>query len=250
MCASILVFGFQGKVNQHFVYIRNAREGDFTLASEYLKKKYENVKPDEPVVLTNKEKRQNWWYYHKWIVAACAAAVFVVGLFLKDILIRTEPDYRISCVSSQILQEETVQQLQNLLQSLGEDRNGDGKVLVQVDSYVTNPEDSMGYAVQVKLTAELQVGEGEIFLLENPAEFQSAYGLLLLPDGTMPEGEEIISECEYYAWENCPAVNQLDLGAPLYLARRGYATQKETEKHADYLGLWQAMTEGAVPEED
>ena len=73
---------------------------------------------------------------------------------------------------------------------------------------------------------------------------------LLLADGTMPEDDVITTQCECYAWRDCPAVNQLDLGAPLYLARRGYATQKETEKHADYLGLWQAMTEGAVPEED
>lgn len=220
------------------------------MASEYLKKKYENIKPDEPVVLTKKEKRQNWWYYHKWHVVACAAAVFVVCLFLKDILCRTEPDYRISYVCSRIMQEGTVQQLQELLESLGEDRDGDGEVLVQVDSYVTNPEDPMGYALQIKLTAELQAGEGEIFLLENPAEFQSEYGLLLLPDGTMPDSEEITSDCEYYAWENCPAVNRLELGMPLYLARRGYGTPEETEEHADYVSLWQALTEGALPEGD
>ena len=38
------------------------------MASEYLLKKYKDVKPDEERELTPKEKRQNWWYYHKWHV--------------------------------------------------------------------------------------------------------------------------------------------------------------------------------------
>ena len=36
------------------------------MASEYLKWKYRDVKPDAPLVLTPKEKRANWWHYHKW----------------------------------------------------------------------------------------------------------------------------------------------------------------------------------------
>ena len=43
------------------------------MASEYLKKKYQDVKPDAPVELTPAEKRRNWWYYNKWYVCAAAA---------------------------------------------------------------------------------------------------------------------------------------------------------------------------------
>ena len=38
------------------------------MASEYLKWKYRDVKPDEPIRLTRKEKALNWWHYHKWYV--------------------------------------------------------------------------------------------------------------------------------------------------------------------------------------
>ena len=38
------------------------------MASEYLKWKYRDVKPDEPIRLTQKEKALNWWQYHKWYV--------------------------------------------------------------------------------------------------------------------------------------------------------------------------------------
>lgn len=34
------------------------------MASEYLKWKYRDVKPDQTVELTPRQKRANWWYYH------------------------------------------------------------------------------------------------------------------------------------------------------------------------------------------
>ncbi len=45
------------------------------MASEYLKWKYRNVRPDAPVERTRKQRRQNWWHYHKWHVILAAAAV-------------------------------------------------------------------------------------------------------------------------------------------------------------------------------
>ena len=56
------------------------------MASEYLKKKYKDVKPDVKRELTPAEKRKNWWHYHKWHVAAAVvltliAEEMVCGLF-------------------------------------------------------------------------------------------------------------------------------------------------------------------------
>jgi len=42
------------------------------MASEYLKWKYKDVRPDIPKELTPAEKRSNWWHYHKWYAAAAA----------------------------------------------------------------------------------------------------------------------------------------------------------------------------------
>lgn len=107
------------------------------MASEYLKWKYRDVKPDEPVTLTSAEKRRNWWHYHKWHVS--------LGLILLAALIsitchaigfgETKPDYQIAYVGTDPLPDDTVSAVENLFASLGEDLNGDGKVSVLLTQY-------------------------------------------------------------------------------------------------------------------
>ena len=66
------------------------------MASEYLKWKYQDVKPDAPVVLTKKEERQNWWHYHKWHVALCIGGVLFAVWFIARLLGfgQVQPDYQ------------------------------------------------------------------------------------------------------------------------------------------------------------
>ena len=40
------------------------------MASEYLKWKYRDIKPDQPVEHTKKQKAANWWHYHRWWLLA------------------------------------------------------------------------------------------------------------------------------------------------------------------------------------
>ncbi len=49
------------------------------MASEYLKRKYRNVRSDAPVERTRKQRRQNWWHYHKWHVGIGIAGIAIVG---------------------------------------------------------------------------------------------------------------------------------------------------------------------------
>ncbi|MCX4374173.1 MAG: hypothetical protein OSJ58_20585, partial [Dysosmobacter sp.] len=63
------------------------------MASEYLKKKYRDVKPDAPLELTKAEKRKNWWHYYKWHVGIVLVLLAITGSIMWNTLSRTEPDY-------------------------------------------------------------------------------------------------------------------------------------------------------------
>lgn len=105
--------------------------------------KPEDLQPDVPRELTKKEKLANWWHYHwKW-VALALIALGMVGLTLKDIFGQPKPDYRIAVVTRYNIAEEATDQLSAALSAYGQDLNGDGQVLVQVDTYTI---DFTGYA--------------------------------------------------------------------------------------------------------
>ena len=72
------------------------------MASEYLKWKYRDVKPDEKIEYTKQEKLRNWWQYHKWwllagvLVLAAGADILVHMLGLGQV----KPDYQVAYVAS------------------------------------------------------------------------------------------------------------------------------------------------------
>lgn len=149
------------------------------MASEYLKWKYKDVQPDKPVELTKKQRRQNWWHYHKWHVILAAAAVVIVGSLVWHTLTQVHPDYRIAYVGSLPLAEETKISWENRLAALGGDCNGDGKVVVEVNQYLSTQEDVMYTAASnIKLLADLDSNESYFFLLADPEGFQEEYEVL------------------------------------------------------------------------
>ena len=108
------------------------------MASEYLKWKYRDVKPDQAVELTPRQKRANWWYYHKWYVllgaGLLAASIYLVARALG--FGQVTPDYQVAYVGSTALPEDTVTALETALADLGSDCDGDGQVVVRVNQYV------------------------------------------------------------------------------------------------------------------
>lgn len=149
------------------------------MASEYLKWKYKDVQPDKPVELTKKQRRQNWWHYHKWHVILAAAVVVIVGSLFWHTLTQVHPDYRIAYVGSLPLAEETKISWENRLAALGGDCNGDGKVVVEVNQYLSTQEDVMYTAASnIKLLADLDSSESYFFLLADPEGFQEEYEVL------------------------------------------------------------------------
>ena len=85
-----------------------------------------------------KEKFKNFWDYHKWHVALVVGLVVAIVWTAVDLMNRVEPDYTVPYVSQYEIPVEAADELETYLESYADDRNGDGKVVVEVISYQLN----------------------------------------------------------------------------------------------------------------
>lgn len=244
------------------------------MASEYIKWQLRDLEEKEaPRPLTRKEKILNWFHYHKWHLVVGAAGIGICAEVLKGALGigKVLPDYQIAYVGAAALPSDTAAALAGALSSLGEDANGDGRVLVQINQYVRDlgeGSENAAYNVasQAMLMADFEDCESYFFLLEDPEGFEADYQILAHPDGTLdPEGAPAREDASYaLSWTDCPVLSGLSLGtytetiagaevtgdsqdllSSLSLARRGFWTEK-TSDHPEACGrLWEAMTRGA-----
>lgn len=223
------------------------------MPSEYQKWLGRNEQPEEKRELTRKEKWKNWWYYHKWYVLAGCVAVLILASIGKDVIgnIRNEPDYQLAYVGESALPAETIQALEQALEEMGRDVNGNGKVQVRINQYVLGS--SYDYTAQVQLMTDY---DSTIFLLEDPADFQEKFGLLACT-------EENAQSPLWYAWTDCPVLTELELGdyvlegvgepivlrnqellSGLYVGRRSFGEEADS---GDVPGaaLWEKLSAGA-----
>lgn len=235
-----------------------------------------NQTPEPPREYTKKEKAANWWHYH-WMAVVVAVLVVVFGVWIiKDTVFQTRPDVQVAYVGTSDLPTDTVTALQDALTPFCSDLNGDGKVVVQVDSYTVDfdaaNENTDAYyqmAGVTRLSAELSSGgKTYIFLLEDPEGFEKSTGVLQYLDGTVdddpetadPDWREMV-----YRWTDCPVLTGLELGSydgytlmddatgtnqsvleHLYVGRRGVWDEEQAENYAHCAALWDALTAGAV----
>lgn len=246
------------------------------MASEYLKQKYKDVKPEKKVELTPEQKRRNWWEYHKgWLLFG---AVLLIGaaFFIRDIFFRPSPDYQVGYVSKTPLPDEVKDSLRERLEELGEDVNGDGQVLVEIFTYVLGFDEqgmmdvNAATAGITSLTVDLSQGRVHLLLLDDPEGFQARMGALCYLDGSTPP----IDKADYgatdwqnmvYAWKDCPVLSGLDLGTYVqfldieereldgqnamdgfYVARRALWDEEQRTAFAAAERLWQTLTVGAA----
>ena len=224
---------------------------------------------------TRKEKWANWWDYNlKWVILIGIAVAFVAYNFIGQYFFVPKPDYNIAVVAPYYLPDDTVTALQTALARYGEDRNGDGKVLVTLNVYTLDysgedPQtESAAYltmAGTTKLATDVQGGLSSIFLLYDPAGFEDSTGTLRYLDGSLPAPD---SDNDWwnmvYKWTDCPVLAGLDLGeyradtthaqggdsqqylSDFYIGMRGAWNTATAENLAGGEELWQALTAGAV----
>ena len=237
------------------------------MASEYLMKKYKDVKPEVKRELTPAEKRKNWWYYYKWHVVIGAGLLAIFGSIVWNALHQIKPDYQIAYVGTNVLPDDTAAAVEACFAALGEDLNGDGKVVIRLVQYASSggTDAQAVMAAEVRLMADLTECESYFFLLEDPERFQQNYGSLRRLDGSLPVDAGTSGEGMYLAWEQCPVLTQMELGeysyplmgaavtgssndllSKLYIARRGFWTEKTTPYPEGCKALWEKITEGAI----
>ncbi len=222
------------------------------MASEYLKWKYRDVKPDEPPPpMTRKEKIENWFHYNwGWLLAGAALFAIVLSIVLNALGVgKTRPDYIFAYVGTKNLSEETQAALLETVEALGQDVNGDGRTVVELRPYVTvdaSAEDALevNYAVRMRLAADITAGESVFFLTDDPQGLQAGYQILADADGALPADDDYTWEGRAFPVWTLPALG-LSEDTGLYIGVRGFYTDKRaTDKAADD-ALWQAILEGA-----
>lgn len=243
--------------------------------------KPEDLVQEKPRELTRGEKISNWWHYNWKMLLIVAFVLLLVGMFVKEVVFRTDPDYHIGIVTRRTLNEEALEQLNAALVPLCEDQNDDGKVVLELSTYVldlrteeerkaADPEDIIPgmemeqIANQTRLAADFQFGETLIYLTDDPKNLQRLVGGLSSEEGVIPEDDTSLDNVALYPWQNCPVLAGLELGEyhdiygehtfktedlfkKLILVRRGFAENKPMEFHPEANeALYQKLIEGAV----
>lgn len=138
------------------------------------------------------------------------------AFLIKDTFFRPEPDYRIGYVSKTALPEEVLDDLRSRLEGLGEDVNGDGRVMVELLTYIIGFDDASMLDVNVtsagitRLTVDLPAGRVYVLLLDDPEGFQGHIGALSYLDGTVLLDNHAHGAVDWtemvYAWDDCPVL--------------------------------------------
>lgn len=150
------------------------------------------AKPTDP-----KGKWENFWYYNKIKLLVILISCGLVGGFIYEMVTKVEPDYQIAVLTQQSYPAALTEGMGTYLAQFGEDLDGDGQVVVQVNAYniatgdsaqVTDP--SMQMASVAKFSVDLQEGESIIFLTDEASfkENQETRGLFSFLDGSNPSG--------------------------------------------------------------
>lgn len=234
------------------------------MPSEYHKWIARDVKPEKKIPLTKAQQRINWWYYHKWYLIFGVGMLLGLGSFLWYVLGigQVEPDYQIAYVGTRNLPEGTVSAVESALSALGEDLNGDGKIVAELVQYVSQDLESDA-AANVALVGDLINCESYIFLLEDPESFQRRTQVLSRLDGSLPTEEDPIEQI-YLPWNQCPVLAGLELGgyeysllggtekgssqellSGLYIARRSFGEGEAPRYPEGCEALWETITKGA-----
>lgn len=109
-----------------------------------------------------KKKIQHLWFYYKWHLIGGAAVLVLLLNFWVQKRTMPNPDYYLSIVTGSYVSEETRDRMSAQLETVLDDRNGDGRVIVTVNLYQYNgrPDEAEGtsafMAAAVQLAADLQ----------------------------------------------------------------------------------------------
>lgn len=129
---------------------------------------------------TAKDKRANWWYYHKNHLIFGIIMALIVGSLIYSIASKVDPDYSIALVTSYNLPDEVLTALEEHIAPYADDRNGDGRTVVQMNNYVfgdvaTSTDYQAQQAAYARFAGDASMGSCIIYI-HDQAGFSSAEG--------------------------------------------------------------------------
>ncbi|MDE7245215.1 MAG: hypothetical protein K2O18_14755, partial [Oscillospiraceae bacterium] len=185
------------------------------------------------------------------LIAVLAIAVIVFSVWERGS--KDTPDCSVAMVVRFTPTSDEIAALQDALESVCPDVNGDGEVsvalnVIRIDYLSMDLDDAavMDMTANVdKLNADFYTRQSGIFLLDDPASFQAAHEALSYLDGsTPPEGAR---EWEKMAlpWSQCEAVKDItfmagDTGG-LWFARRMILNDEDQQAFTGAEALWTAL---------
>ena len=145
----------------------------------------EDLRPEPQHQMTPAEKRKNFWYYNKWKILIALAAAVLAGVTVWQAATQVQPDYQVGLLSTQAVPSQVSMALQEALQTVADDRNGDGQVVVAVMPYEPlseTPEVVM--AATAHLMGDAEMGANAFLLCDDPSAFPDLVTLFADNSGT------------------------------------------------------------------
>ena len=226
-----------------------AREGYLVHAGEDTIHDPEAEKKAEQAGKTPHGKWENFWFYHKWhVVIGIAVAAVVIGTVVSTVK-TVQPDYTVGLITRNSYPEEVTNQLGQTMAKYGVDRNGDGKVVVQVASYVVTPQSAssagsgsssgsgtagqadpqMEMAYRTKLMADVSTGTSMIFVTDDAsflAQEKAGDHIFAYTDGSTPKDSAADYDKMRVSLSKCPKLANLRI---TYQTTNGSANMKLTD---------------------
>lgn len=171
---------------------------------------------DEIQLKTPKDKWKNFWYYNKWYFLIGAVVILLAFFLIKDIVVQVKPDYQVMLATRNTVPQETVDALKKTMEKYADDRNGDGKVVVQVNANAFPSETAGGnadvrMASVVHLQADLSDVTSVVFMTDDACfrEEQKEFQLFSYTDGTTPAKDAADYDRMRVALKDCKVFSEL-----------------------------------------
>lgn len=174
----------------------------------------DTIHQNQIVLTTAKEKRANWWWYNKRIVLAVAFFAVVIGVSVFTALSEAKPDYTVAIMTEYTFPGDLQEDVETMLERYGEDLNGDGKVVVDVQHFHflakanTEYEANELQAAYVRFAADASGGDSMIYIYDTTGDaYMEANDLgdYFAPAGDLKEKSVL--------WADVPGLNTLVVDA-------------------------------------
>lgn len=131
----------------------------------------ETIHKNEITADTGREKAENWWFYYKnHLIILLLVAAMLFSIFYS-IFSKEKPDYTVAMITSFTMPSNGVNELERRLEEYADDRNGDGKVVVQIETYVFSGKEAVSeqqyqqeQAAMARLSVDTTLNDSMIFL--------------------------------------------------------------------------------------